>query len=202
MTSTPPSLLPLPQIDPFTRKMTEEAEHSPGGRLKRVVLIGAESTGKTTLAEGLAAHYETVWAPEYLRAFVEEKGALPEPGDTLLIAQRHRAQEEALARRAHRLLVYDTDLISTCVYSRYYFGACPPVVERWSYERSADLYLLTDTDLPWTADPGQRDGPDVRAALHALFQRELEERGVPYARVSGSLEERMETAIEAIDALL
>ncbi|MFB3134087.1 MAG: AAA family ATPase, partial [Rhodothermales bacterium] len=105
------------------------------------------------------------------------------------------------ARRAHRLLIYDTDLISTCVYSRYYFGVCPPAVERWSHERSADLYLLTDTDLPWTADPGQRDGPDVRAALHTLFQRELEERGVAYVRVSGLLEERMETAIRAIDAL-
>ncbi len=198
-TSIPPYV--HTKMDPFARKMTEEAEHSPSGRLKRVVLIGAESTGKTTLAERLATHYDTVWAPEVLRAFVEEKGALPEPGDTLLIAQRHRAQEEALARRTHRLLIYDTDLISTCVYSRYYFGVCPPAVERWSHERSADLYLLTDTDLPWTADPGQRDGPDVRAALHTLFQRELEERGVAYVRVSGLLEERMETAIRAIDAL-
>ena len=170
--------------------------------LKRVVLIGAESTGKTTLAERLAAHYETVWAPEYLRTFVEEKGALPEPGDTRLIAQGHRAQEEELARRATRLLIYDTDLISTCVYSRYYFGVCPALVERWSYERSAHLYLLTDTDLPWTADPGQRDGPDVRAALHALFQQELEDRSVPYVLVSGSVEARMETAIRAIDGLL
>ena len=128
--------------------MTERAAQTLLRRLKRVVLIGAEATGKTTLAERLATHYETVWVPEYLRAFVEEKGALPEPGDTLLIAQGHRAQEEVLAPRAHRLLVYDTDLISTCVYSRYYFDACPARVERWSYERSADLYLLTDTDLP------------------------------------------------------
>lgn len=171
-------------------------------RLKRVVLIGAESTGKTTLAERLAAHYDTVWAPEYLRAFVEEKGALPEPGDTLLIARGHRAQEKALARRARRLLVYDTDLISTCVYHRYYFGACPPVVERWSYEHSADLYLFTDTDVPWTPDPGQRDGPDVRAALHELFRRELEARSVAFVRVSGSVAARMATAIRAIDGLL
>ena len=182
--------------------MMESAAQMLLSRLKRVVLIGAESTGKTTLAERLAAHYETAWAPEYLRTFVEEKGALPEPDDTLLIAQGHRAQEEALARRAQRLLIYDTDLISTCLYSRYYFGACPPLVEQWSHECCADLYLLTDTDLPWTPDPGQRDGPEVRAALHTLFRHELEARGVPFVLVSGSLEARMETAVRAIDGLL
>jgi NadR type nicotinamide-nucleotide adenylyltransferase len=170
--------------------------------IKRVVLIGAESTGKTTLAEALAAHYGTVWAPEYLRAFVEEKGALPEPGDTVLIARGHRAQEARLIPQARRVLFYDTDLISTCVYSRYYFGACPRQVEQWSYQRHADLYLLTDIDIPWTADPGQRDGPAVRAALHALFQKELQARGVARVVVSGTPEARMTTAVQAVDGLL
>ncbi len=170
--------------------------------LKRVVLIGAESTGKTTLAEALAAHYQTVWAPEYLRAFVDQKGALPEPSDSRLIAQGHLAQEQALAPQARRVLFLDTDLISTCVYHRYYFGTSPTWLEHLSAEHHADLYLLTDTDLPWTPDPGQRDGPAVRAALHTLFRDELLARGVAHVLVSGSLDERMETAIRAVDGLL
>lgn len=172
------------------------------GRLIRVVLLGAESTGKTTLAACLAAHYQTVWAPEYLREFVERKGALPEPSDTRLIAEGHLAQEAALAPQAHRVLFLDTDLISTCVYHRYYFGTCPPWLERRSAERSADLYLLTDTDIPWMPDPGQRDGPAVRAALHTLFRDELLARGVAHVLVSGSLEVRMATAIRAVDGLM
>ena len=172
------------------------------GRLKRVVLIGAESTGKTTLAERLAAHYETVWVPEYLRDFVEQKGALPEPSDSRLITQGHLAQEAAFAPHAHRILFLDTDLISTCVYHRYYFGTALPWLERLSADHCADLYLLTDTDIPWTPDPGQRDGPAIRAALHTLFRDELQARGVAFVLVSGSVEKRMETAVRAIDALL
>ncbi len=171
-------------------------------RLKRVVLIGAESTGKTTLAEALAAHYETAWAPEYLREFVDRKGALPEPPDTRLIAEGHLAQEERFAPQARRVLFLDTDLIATCVYARYYFGACPAWLESLAHERSADLYLLTDTDIPWTADPGQRDGPAVRAEIHALLRDELQRRGVAFVLVSGSLDERMKTAIRAVDGLL
>ena len=169
--------------------------------IKRVVLIGAESTGKTTLAEALAAHYETVWAPEYLREFVEQKGALPEPSDSRLIAEGHLAQEATFRPQAHRVLFLDTDLISTCVYHRYYFGTTLPWLERRAAERSADLYLLTDIDIPWTPDPGQRDGPAVRAALHAFFLDELLARSLPHVLVSGSTEARMETALRAVKAL-
>ena len=139
------------------------------GDIKRVVLIGAESTGKTTLAEGLAAHYETVWAPEYLREFVERKGALPEPSDTRLIAQGHLAQEEALTPQAHRVLFLDTDLISTCVYHRYYFGPCPPWLERLSAQRSADLYLLTDTDIPGPPTPANATAPPYEPPCTRFF---------------------------------
>ena len=173
----------------------------PRNHIKRVVIIGAESTGKTTLAEALAAHYETVWTPEYLRAFVEQKGALPVPSDTRLIAEGHLAQAETLRPQARRVLFLDTDLISTCAYCRYYFGTCPAWLDRLAHAHRADLYLLTDTDLPWTADPGQRDGPAVRTAIHGLFRDELQRRGVAYVLVSGSREARMETAVRAVDGL-
>lgn len=169
---------------------------------RRVVLIGAESTGKTTLATHLAAHYRTAWLPEYVRQFVEAKGASPVAEDVPAIARGHLAAARAAEAAGHRLLLYDTDLVSTCVYSRYYYGACPAWIEQASREHHADLYLFTDTDIPWEPDPGQRDGPEVRAALHELFREELDRRGLPYVLLSGSLDQRLRTAIRAIDALL
>lgn len=170
--------------------------------MRRVVLIGAESSGKTTLAARLAAHYGTVWLPEYVRAFVDAKGAAPELADVPTIARGHLDAEARLAPRARRLLILDTDLVSTCVYSLYYFGTCPASVVAASFRHHADLYLFTDVDIPWEADPGQRDGPDVRAALHERFHRELLRRRLPFQTVTGSLEARLQTATRAIDALL
>jgi len=171
-------------------------------RAKTVVLIGAESTGKTTLAAQLAGHFGTVWHPEYLRTFVDEKGALPVAEDVTAIVEGHLAGVEALAPRARRVLILDTDLVSTCIYQRYYFGTCPPEVEAAAARHYADLYLLTGTDLPWTPDPGQRDGPAVRAALHALFRAELLRRNLPHLLIGGNESTRLHLAVQAVAALL
>lgn len=170
--------------------------------VKRVVLTGAESTGKTTLARRLAAHYDTVWLPEYLRAYVEQKGALPDLDDIPLIAEGHIEREAALLRQARRVLFLDTDLVTTTVYSDYYLGATPAWVRQASYDRHADLYLLTEPDIPWQPDPGQRDGPEVRAHLHRRFEAELDRRALPFVRLAGAVQERMRTATAAVDALL
>jgi nicotinamide riboside kinase len=166
------------------------------------VLTGAESTGKTTLAETLARHYHTVWVPEYVRIFVEEQGALPVYKDVERIARGTLGHEAALRPQARRLLLLDTDLVTVCLYSHYYFGRCPAWVEQASRAHHADLYLLAEDDIPWVPDPGQRDGPEIRAALQPLFRAELKRRGVPTVRITGSLAERIETAIAAIDRLL
>lgn len=167
----------------------------------RVVLTGAESTGKTTLAALLAGHYDTVWLPEYVRAFVEEHGE-PTYDDVARIAQGHLDQEAACLPDAHRVLIYDTDLLSTCLYSRYIFGRCPGWVDEAARDRTADLYLLAGDDIPWVPDPGQRENPSTRDTLQPLFKQMLEERNLPYVTVDGSLESRLKTAIAAIDALL
>ena len=174
---------------------------SQSSSLYRVVLTGAESTGKTTLAALLADHYGTIWTPEYVRAFVEEKG-LPTYDDVARIAQGHLDQERHALPRARRLLIYDTDLLSTYLYSHHYFGRCPAWVEQASYDHEADLYLLAGDDIPWMADPGQRESPALRATLQAQFQDELDRRGLPYIFLHGPVATRMETAITAIDALL
>jgi len=170
--------------------------------IKRVVLTGAESTGKTTLARRLAAAYETVWMPEYVRLFVEEKGRLPVPSDAGAIARGHLAGEVALLPRAHRLLFLDTDLLSNCIYNAHYFGHNPAWIVEASVTHQADLYLLADNDIPWTPDPGQRDSRDVRDVLQARFEAMLVARGVAWVKLSGSLEARMRRAKEAVDRLV
>ena len=166
----------------------------------RVVLTGAESTGKTTLAAALAAHYETVFAPEYLRKFVDTKGSLPVESDTDSIARGHLQQEQHYLAQANRVLFLDTDLISTCLYHAYFFGAQPRWVQEMALERRADLYLLMGTDIPWVADPGQRDSPEGREATQELFVKVLQ--SVPHVHIGGTHAERLSAAQQHVDRLL
>jgi len=165
------------------------------------VLTGAESTGKTTLAKRLAEHYDTVWLPEYVRFYVEENG-MTTYEDIPRIAEGYLKQERQLLPHAHRLAIYDTDLISNYLYSHHFFDRCPAWIEQASYDRKADLYLLAGDEIPWVADPGQRANPEIRATLQEQFREELERRDIPYIPLHGAVATRLETAITAIDALL
>ena len=107
--------------------------------MTRVVVTGSECTGKTTLAKALAEHYGTVWVPEYSRQFVLEKGAAPVYRDVDSIARGQIALEDSLAAAASHLLIQDTDLLSTVVYSRHYYGDCPGWVEAALRGRGTDL---------------------------------------------------------------
>lgn len=170
--------------------------------LRRVVLTGSECTGKSTLAAELARRYGTVWTPEAARTHVEAKGSAPLGCDDVeRIARAHIAAAEEAERRARGLLILDTDLISTVVYSRHYYGACPGWVERESRARLADLYLLHHPDLPWLPDRA-RDRPHSREEIHALFREVLDAFGARTVDVRGNFSERTARATEAIDALL
>jgi NadR type nicotinamide-nucleotide adenylyltransferase len=169
--------------------------------VKRVAVVGPESTGKTTLCSYLAAHYGTVWASEYARGYLDHKAAPCNAADIPLIARGHAASEDALARQADRVLFCDTDLITTTIYSELYFGACPEWVRRTADERRYGLYLVTDVDVPWVADP-QRDLPHRREELRDRFLRELTSRGRPYVLVRGPWQPRIAVACHAVDALL
>lgn len=169
--------------------------------IRRVTVTGSESTGKTWLAQQLARHFDTVWAPEFARQYVLQKGAPLDASDVEPIARGQTNAEDTVLSRARELAILDTDLISTVVYAEHYYGSCPPWVERLAHHRLADLYLLCDIDLPWVPDAA-RDRPSARQELHAAFEDHLARFGAHYTLVRGIWEQREEAAITAIDALL
>ncbi|MCI0529484.1 MAG: AAA family ATPase, partial [Nitrospira sp.] len=119
--------------------------------VRRVCIFGPESTGKSTLAQHLAAHYKTVYVSEYARDLLDFKDGRCDPEDIPLIARGQIASEEALARQANRLLFCDTDLITTTIWSEILFGECPLWIREEADRRLYHLYLLTDIDAPWVA---------------------------------------------------
>lgn len=167
----------------------------------RIVLTGSESTGKSELARALAAHYRTSWAPEYVRDYMDATGGTLNADDVESIAFGQIAREDDAADRARSMVILDTDLLSTVIYARHYYGACPEWIERAATERQGDLYLLLDVDAPWTPDP-QRDRGERRAEMHALFRDTLEAAGARIVVIQGGWEERRVRAIAAIDAFL
>ena len=168
----------------------------------RVAVVGSECTGKTTLAATLAAHYQTVWVPEFARQFVIDKGAAPDREDVEAIARGQIALEDEKADETSRLLIKDTDLFSTVLYSRHYYGDCPKWIEEALEKRAADLYLLTDIDIPWISDGEQRDRGHRREEMHELFRRTLVDRRLTFAEVHGSRRERLDAAVSWIDRLV
>jgi NadR type nicotinamide-nucleotide adenylyltransferase len=172
-----------------------------GGHMIRVVLTGSESTGKTVLAWRLAQHYQAEYLPEFVRGYAEKKHGLLSFNDHGPIAHGQMALEDKHIARAERLIIQDTDLLSTVVYCAHYFGQCPAWIVSAAAERRPDLYLLCDIDIPWIAD-GVRDRGHMREEMQQLFVDAVQASGVPFARVTGNGDVRFERAVEAIDALL
>jgi NadR type nicotinamide-nucleotide adenylyltransferase len=167
----------------------------------RVVLTGSESTGKTTLAAELAQHYVAPLVPEFVRGFAEQRGGVIEFSDHGPIARGQIALEDEYIARGGDLLVQDTDLLSTVVYCRHYFGRCPPWIEEAAAARRPDLYLLCEIDVAWVAD-GVRDRGDRRDEMQALFRDEVHASGVPNIALRGNSASRLAAAVAAIDPVI
>jgi nicotinamide riboside kinase len=175
------------------------AEALPG---RCVAVVGAESTGKTTLAETLvnalsADGLDVVMVPEYLRAFCDAQGRTPFVHEQLAIARMQSAQiEQACAR--HALVVADTTALMTAVYSTYIFGDETLWAEAVQAHRRAGLSLLTALDLPWVADGHQRDGAHVQAPVDTLIRGALIRHGLSFTVVSGQGQARWQGALDAV----
>lgn len=172
----------------------------------KIVLFGPESTGKTTLSRQLAKYYNSVWVPEYARDYLQDKWnnvhKTCEPKDLLPIAIGQMKLENELAQQTDSVLICDTDLLETKVYSEaYYSGTCDPILDTYALKNSYDLYFLTYIDTPWEADD-LRDKPNERERMFNAFEAALKNHKKPYILLKGSKKERMELAIKHIDQLL
>ena len=174
--------------------------------LVKIVLFGPESTGKTTLSIQLADHYNTVWVEEYARPYLQEvwekEQRICELQDIIPIAEGQMRLENDLAKKANQVLICDTDLLETKVYSEeYYGGLVDPLLDKAAVENTYDLYLLTYIDTPWVADD-LRDRPDQREEMFKAFKKALEDYDRPYILLKGNQETRFKTAVKAIDEVL
>lgn len=185
--------------------MEEKLKQEPSDVIK-IVLFGPESTGKTTLCQQLARHYNTVWVPEYARDYLQNKWnnerITCEPKDLLPIARGQIRLENELTKKASRVLFCDTDLLETKVYSEaYYLGHCDPVLERYALKNWYQLYLLTYIDVPWELDD-LRDKPNERETMFQYFKETLEKYNRNFIILKGTKKKRVQKAIAHIDKLL
>ena len=184
----------------------EEALKQKPSDLVKVVLFGPESTGKTTLSEQLARHYNTVWVPEYAREYLQEKWnnerKTCEPKDLLPIATGQIRLENRLTEKASNLLVCDTDLLETKVYSEaYYLGYCDPILEKYALQNTYNLYFLTYIDIPWEKDD-LRDKPKERERMFKYFRDTLKKYNRNFVILKGDKKTRLAEATKHIDKLL
>ena len=182
----------------------------------KVVILGPESTGKSTLSQLLAAHYQTLYCAEYAREYLMTNGKEYTYDDLLSIAKGQVAAEDACVQQVKELatnnifsitnqplLFIDTDMYVMKVWCEFVFGKCHPYILEQLFTRKYDLYLLCNIDLPWEQDE-LREYPDLetRERLYGIYKKLLIGQSVPWVQISGDYTQRLEKAVEAVDKLI
>ena len=170
--------------------------------IKKIVIIGGESTGKSTLCEQLANHYNTVWVPEYARAYLVQLGRPYVKEDLVEIAIGQLSMESVLEEEANDFLFCDTDLHVLKVWSDYKYGDCDPFIDEHIGTQKHDGYIITSPDFPWIED-NLREHPEP-ALREYFFKRYTElvlRKGLPYCIVNGNEDMRLHTSIGFVDSL-
>ncbi len=181
-----------------------DADTAPLPVIRRVRLLGGESTGKSTLADLLARRFETAWVLEWGRPYSDPKdhsGELWTTADFIEIATRQNQLEDLTARRADRILVCDTDAMTTGIWHVEYLGRRDPAVDRLGADRRYDLSLLLEPDIPWRQD-GMRDSDRARRRQQAALVERLGELGQTAVTISGDLDDRLRTAEQVVGRTL
>jgi len=166
----------------------------------RICIIGPECTGKTTLAQRLATHFGGTFIPEFAREYAEPRNNHLTFEDVEPIARGEIEQLPNPESRIPTPVFEDTDLISTVVYARWYYGRCPDWIVHEARSRKADLYLLMDTDVPWLPDAARDSPGDAREDLFDRFRAALDEFETRWVIISGNWEERYEAAAKRIQS--
>lgn len=166
--------------------------------LKKIAIVGPESTGKSKLTEELAAIYNTVYVKEFARDFLAGLSRPYNQNDLLHIAMKQLENYKIWQPKAHEFLFVDTELIVIKIWSEYKYKYVHPWILSELNKQDFDLYLLTDIDLLWEYDP-LREHPNKREKLLKLYEKELEKRKLPFIKISGQGKKRTLNAIQAID---
>jgi NadR type nicotinamide-nucleotide adenylyltransferase len=189
--------------------------------MKKIVIIGPESTGKSTLCEQLAKHYNTLWCPEYAREYLLKNGTDYSYDDLLTIAKGQIALEEKYTESIvnsrepgvrvsdsrlttyNSLLFIDTNMYVMKVWCEFVFDNCHRFILEQVVERKYDLYFLCNVDLPWVKDE-LREYPDLenRMKLYYIYKDILVNQSVPWVDISGGYDERLQKGIEAVNKLV
>jgi nicotinamide riboside kinase len=169
--------------------------------IQRVVLTGAECTGKSSLTRALAKRLGEPFSSEYVREHVESIDRPLEAIDLDPIARGQLRGEDIAHAQAERFVLHDTNLLSSILYADHYFGVTIPWVNEVFLRRSYDHYFLCLPDFPWEADPGQRVDPKERDNLHICFKDILQRYQIPYSELDGSLEARISKVCEALNQI-
>ena len=184
--------------------------------MKKIVIIGPESTGKSTLCAELAKYFNTLWCPEFAREYLLQNGTQYTLEDLTTIAKGQIAKEDNFTQLVQEhwitsspkitstpLLIIDTDMLVMKVWSEFVFNSCDHFILDQIEKRKYDLYLLCNTDLPWTKDE-LREYPDLetRQTLFLIYKELLMVQKVPFLEIKGMHQERLETAIAGIHQFL
>lgn len=167
----------------------------------KIAILGPESTGKSTLAEALAKHFDTKWVPEFAREYIEKLNIPYNFDDVCNIAHKQIEQEIEIEKiSSNGFVFFDTDLIITKVWFEYRFKKTPEFVTKWMQSHHFDLYLLCAPDLPWEFDP-VREHSDEREFFFEWYKSEIEQIRKPYIIIDGTGNQRLKKAITVLDTL-
>ncbi len=180
----------------------------------RIAFVGAECSGKSTLAQSLAdafsKEYPSAYVPEYLRLFVDQENRTPRPDEQVGIAMEQQSLERSLANELIKqhsnpdfvLLFCDTTPLMTCIYSEVVFGGSNPELLKIAQAHDYDLTIFTQNDFPWQEDGLQRDGLVAQTKVHFRVKARLEELQIPYQSAFGDKELRLQKTQDIVRALI
>ncbi len=175
---------------------------NPKSEIKKIAIVGPESTGKSTMSAWLANYYDTIWVPEYARGYCEKLTAPPTWQDEINMFNGQVALEQEMIGNARNgMLICDTTFITVKIWSDHIFGSAPKEVTDALAQHHYGLYLLLDIDMPWQDDP-LRDFPTLREHFMEVWHNELKAINANYIVISGTGQQRYVSAVKAINNYL